>query len=165
MLKTLSQAKSAYLRHPDGRRVIVWSYQHRDCASLGYHTGSMGQHLRRSGYRNGSGGWRGRFLTDAESLHLIHHSPCYYEVMIDGVVERCWNLSKLARQRGFAEPKGSPPPNVTRVIREGAGSCTSYGRRISGKVVFTGAPMVFDVSSELARRLEASARTAKPATD
>lgn len=154
LLKTLSNARPAVLQHNDGRCFIVWSYQHRDATSLGYNAGNMGMHLRRKGYANGSGNWRGRFLTDSECANLIDLSPYYYEIQIDGAMVKGWNLSSLAKQWGFAESKGTPPPNVSRIIRNGAGSCRAYGHRISGRIVYTGAPMALSVTDELATALK-----------
>ena len=146
--------RSAPHQHRDGRQVLVWSYKHRGCVSLGYDGGNMGSHLRRSDYYNGAKGWRGRFLTETEVAKFVKLAPVFHNICVDGVEHIVFNASLLCREQGIATKQGSIPPNLCNVLKGHQAYAIINSKRVTGTTVYTGRPLAQELTPEMLSLLD-----------
>jgi hypothetical protein len=154
LLQAMGKAKPAVLEHRDGRRFLVWSYQHHDCVALNYSGGHMGHHLRRSGCYNGVKGWQGRFLTKAEVAKLMEYAPAYHTIIVDGVEHTVLNTRLFARERGLVSGKDSSSRSLRNVLKGTQNYAIINHKRVTGSTVFTNRPLAQELTPEMLSLLD-----------
>jgi len=154
LLKAMGNAKPAVLEHQDGRRFLVWSYQHHDCVALGYDGGNMGRHLRRSDSHNSVKGWRGRFLTEAEVTKLMEYAPAYHIITVEGMEHKVLNTGLFCREQGIASSKGDVPISLSDVLKGHQSYAILNHKRVTGTTVYTGRPLAQEMTPEMLSMLD-----------
>ena len=154
LLQAMGKATPAVLEHRDGRRFLVWSYQHHDCVALNYSGGHMGHHLRRSGCYNGVKGWQGRFLTKAEVAKLMEYAPAYHTIIVDGVEHTVLNTRLFARERGLVSGKDSSSRSLRNVLKGTQNYAIINHKRVTGSTVFTNRPLAQELTPEMLSLLD-----------
>ena len=154
LLMAMGMSRPAVLEHRDGRKVLVWSYRHHDCVSLGYDGGHMGSHLRRSGCFNGVKGWRGRFLTETEVAKLMKLAPVHHAINVDGVEHIVFNTNLFCREKGITSAEGMTPPSLLKVLKGRQSYAILNNKRVTGTTIFTGRLMAQAMTPDMLSLLD-----------